>query len=793
MPKRQQPAASSRHPTSTVDPARVSKSTNPSFQTRPKENDAMRIIKQLAGALAAAMCIAGSANAQVVISQVYGGGGNTGAQYTNDFVELLNTGSTPVDITGWSVQYASQTDSSGGFGSGNPSTNVPVVLSGTLQPGQYYLVQLAAGANNPAPLPTPDATGTINMNATQGRVALVNNATVLGVLGSTCNAASIVDLIGYSSGALCFEGAPAATLSNSTAHFRANGGCVDTNNNAADFSAAAPAPRNSASPFANCAGNPPTGSGSAFPFVVCNTEDVTITVTVTPGSMPASTGITVTGNLTPIGGSNAQSFTNLGGNTFEWTQTVGAGISAGLKSMTLTISDAQNRTTTAPVDVLVDRCYPSASGLIEPLALCAEGGMARVVVFINPASTGNPVFAAGSLTADLSLLGGSASQVLYDDGTNGDRVAFDNTWSFEFAIGAFPVGVRTMTWSGMDLDGRMVSGNGQVEIINCSPSDSQVVISQVYGGGGNAGADYKNDFIEIFNRGQTPVDLTGWSVQYASSAGAFNAKTDLTEFSLQPGQYYLIQQAVGSGGTLDLPTPDAIGNIAMSATGGKVALVNTTTLIGANCSDPSVMDLVAYGTGQSCQEGLFGAPGLTNTVANFRLDDGCQDTDQNAPDFFPGAPAPRNTASPFNICAAGPATGACCLLNQTCSVMTAAQCDTAGGFYLGDGAACNQTTCNGQSVACCINGSCTVLALGGCIFSNGTPDSFAATCSGVSCPANCPADWDGNTLVEVNDIFSFLTDWFAGIPAATNFGGSPGVPAIFAFLSAWFAHGVGPC
>ena len=743
----------------------------------------MRIFKQLAGMLAAAMCIAGTVNAQVVISQVYGGGGNGGATYTHDFVELLNTGGSAVDVTGWTIQYASAGPGGSGFAA-------QTLLSGTIQPGQFYLVQQAMGAGGTTPLPTPDAIGTIAMSATAGRVALVNNSTLIGM---DCLAASIVDLVGFGA-ASCFEGTgPTPAPSNTNAVARLNGGCQDTNNNSADFIAQAPTPRNTSSTFANCGGTPPTGMASADPFVVCTTDDVTITVNVTPGAAPASTGITVTGNLGPIGGSNSQSFTNIGGNTFEWTQTVGAGISAGLKSMTLTISDAQNRTTTTPVDVLVERCTPSATGLIEPLALCTEGGMARVVVFINPASTGNPVFAAGSVTADLSLLGGSASQVLYDDGTNGDRVAFDNTWSFEFAIGAFPVGVRTMTWSGMDLDGRMISGNGQVEIITCSPSDSQVVISQVYGGGGNAGAAYRNDFIEIFNRGQTPVDLTGWSVQYASSAGGFNAKTDLTAFTLQPGQYYLIQQAIGTGGTLDLPTPDAVGNINMGAVGGKVALVNTTTLIGTNCADPSVMDLVAWSTGQSCQEGLHGAPGGGNTVALFRLDDGCQDTDQNAPDFFPGAPAPRNTASPFNICPAGPATGACCLLDQTCSVMTAAACSTAGGFYLGDSVACNQTTCNGQSVACCVNGSCTVLALGGCVFSGGTPDSFAANCTGVSCPSDCPADWDGNTLVEVNDIFAFLADWFAGIPAATGFGGTPGVAAIFAYLSVWFAAGVGPC
>ncbi len=42
---------------------------------------------------------------------------------------------------------------------------------------------------------------------------------------------------------------------------------------------------------------------------------------------------------------------------------------------------------------------------------------------------------------------------------------------------------------------------------------------------------------------------------------------------IEPGQYYLVQEAAGAGGTVNLPTPDAIGTIAMSGTAGKVALV----------------------------------------------------------------------------------------------------------------------------------------------------------------------------------------------------------------------------
>ena len=103
-------------------------------------------------------------------------------------------------------------------------------------------------------------------------------------------------------------------------------------------------------------------------------------------------------------------------------------------------------------------------------------------------------------------------------------------------------------------------------------ASTDIVISQVYGGGGGSGATLKNDFIELFNRGAAAVDVTGWSVQYAGSAGSLWQLTSLSG-TIQPGQYYLIQEAAGPGGTVDLPPPDAIGNISMSATTGKVALI----------------------------------------------------------------------------------------------------------------------------------------------------------------------------------------------------------------------------
>src|SRR5450830_1701085 len=139
---------------------------------------------------------------------------------------------------------------------------------------------------------------------------------------------------------------------------------------------------------------------------------------------------------------------------------------------------------------------------------------------------------------------------------------------------------------------------------------SPVVISQVYGGGGNSGATIKNDFIELFNRSSAAVDISGWSVQYASATGTSWQVTKLSGNTvLQPGQYFLVQESAGTGGSVDLPTPDASGSLALSGTTGKVALVaNGNALSGAAPAASSFVDLLGFGTA-GYFEGSVG-PGL---------------------------------------------------------------------------------------------------------------------------------------------------------------------------------------
>ena len=176
-----------------------------------------------------------------------------------------------------------------------------------------------------------------------------------------------------------------------------------------------------------------------------------------------------------------------------------------------------------------------------------------------------------------------------------------------------------------------------------------LVISQVYGGGGNSGATFRNDFIELYNSSGNPIALSGLSVQYASAAGTSWQTTALTSITLAPGQYYLVQEAAGSGGTVSLPTPDATGAIAMSATNGKVALVvGTGALSGSGCPiGTNIIDFVGFGTA-NCFEGTAATGALTNSLAAIRADSGRTDTNQNGSDFIVDrVPNPRNTAAPL--------------------------------------------------------------------------------------------------------------------------------------------------
>jgi uncharacterized protein len=240
------------------------------------------------------------ASSGVVISQIYGGGGNSGATYQNDFVELFNAGSASADLSGWTVQYATS--------AGTSWQSTP--LSGSIAPGRYYLVQLASTAAVGAVLPTPEATGTTNLAASGGKIALVTDATALtcgATAGSCTGVSSVRDLVGYGS-ATDYEGSgAAAALSATSAAIRDGGGCTDTNDNSADFSSGTPTPRNASAAANACAGTPPPSGVSQTAQVDADVQSA-LSISLERSALsfgqvhagttpsPISEAVTVTGN-----------------------------------------------------------------------------------------------------------------------------------------------------------------------------------------------------------------------------------------------------------------------------------------------------------------------------------------------------------------------------------------------------------------------------------------------------------------------------------------------------------------
>ena len=313
----------------------------------------------------------------VVISQVYGGGGNSRATYKNDFIELFNPTASTETLTNYSVQYASST---GSFSS-SLETKLPTPI--TLAPGQYYLIQEAAGTGGTTNLPTPDAIGSINMSATGGKVALVGSQTAL---TGTCPTAdpTLVDFIGFGTSANCYLGAQAPAPSNTTADLRTNV-CIYNGNNSTDFSTGAPTPRNSATTLAPCPANGAiafSATGLATPSTFYMGSPTLLTVTVTAGTLPTSTGITVVGNLSSIGGSSTQSFYDDGTNgdltagdgIYSYSTTVAT---AGTYSISATASDAQSRTATVTIPLTVQTPPPNVTiQTIQALKPSAYAGQA---------------------------------------------------------------------------------------------------------------------------------------------------------------------------------------------------------------------------------------------------------------------------------------------------------------------------------------------------------------------------------------------------------------------------------
>lgn len=314
----------------------------------------MRNLRLSIAVVLLALCAALPASAvstNIVISQVFGGAGCGTAgcsAYTNDYIEVFNLSGSPVNVNGWAVQYASATGSSWQV-TALPNVSIPA--------GGYLLVQEGGNANGLLPLPTPDATGTINMSASAGKIALTNTTTAL--TGTCPSGGAIVDFIGYGTTANCNEGGANAPApgSNFNALFRAAGGCTDTDTNGSDFAAAAAAPRNSASGPSPCGPVLPTTlSINDVTLAEGNSGTTTFTFTVSL-SAPAGAG-GVTFSYATADGTATQ--------PGDYTSTSGTGtIAAGNSSTTIDVSVNGDTTEEPDETFFVNLTSPSGASILD--------------------------------------------------------------------------------------------------------------------------------------------------------------------------------------------------------------------------------------------------------------------------------------------------------------------------------------------------------------------------------------------------------------------------------------------
>jgi predicted extracellular nuclease len=189
-------------------------------------------------------------------------------------------------------------------------------------------------------------------------------------------------------------------------------------------------------------------------------------------------------------------------------------------------------------------------------------------------------------------------------------------------------------------------------MVTVATGPDHLVIRQLYPGGGNSGATYNRDFVELFNPSNGTISLSGKSLQYASATGTTWSVAALpATASIPPGGSYLVQLQGGTTGVA-LPTPDFSSSaINMGAAAGKLAFVDDTAALSGACPTDNIIDIVGWGTSTTtCSEGDVAPPPSPNTKSLSRAMNGCTDADDNSMDFAVVDVTPRNSATTPTPC-----------------------------------------------------------------------------------------------------------------------------------------------
>ncbi len=376
--------------------------------------------------------------------------------------------------------------------------------------------------------------------------------------------------------------------------------------------------------------------------------DVGPTIVTSPDAVQACTGSSVTLSVTASG---------TGPLSFQWRRNavdvVGA-TSASYVIPSLSSADAGN------YDCVVTNAFGSVTSGVG-----AVTALAPTVIAQGPSS------AVGCLgqSAEFSVSATGAGTLSYQWRFNGQNINVASNSSAVTStltlsnLQASNAGSYDCVVSSSSVCAGATSGAAALVVNTCPPPDptgGNVVISQIFPSGGFTNGPYNADFVELYNRSSSPVNVNGWSLQYGSASGSIGVGSTAglvipLSGTIPSGGYYLVQVTTNFTFGSPLPTPDAMTpsstQINLGTASGKLALVRTTTALGvANpAGNPLLVDLVGWGTANAFEGLVAASPPAMQALR--RREGGCTDNNLNSFDFQSVPPAPRNSGSPRVQCA----------------------------------------------------------------------------------------------------------------------------------------------
>ena len=283
--------------------------------------------------------------------------------------------------------------------------------------------------------------------------------------------------------------------------------------------------------------------------------------------------------------------------------------------------------------------------LSEPTAnpdTVAQGNQTLLSVRVTPGA--NPTSSGITVVGDLSVIGGSATQPFFDDGTNGDAAADDDVYSYRatVATNATP-GTPGIAVRVSDTQNRTDTTTINLTVTaRTSPSTTLVISEFRAAGPGNANTTSASDeFVEILNISNAPIDIAGYQLLYSPSTGSGPTPFTITygPNTVIPAGGYFLFAPPGSSASANANASYSAG---IAATGG----------IGIADAAGNVLDAVGQSTGTLLREGspVTGSPNTaTQSYERNAFGANRQDTQNNAADFG------INTANPMGLAVAAAA------------------------------------------------------------------------------------------------------------------------------------------